>query len=236
MFDAHTDQAGGLYELELQVATRVIPVLATEDSVLSFDWLYQLHNGLQALGHEVAVIDHLNGLTVEDANQGHQTVLARWLQGVEPGSVVLLHAPLEPMAVLLSHSRARPLVALEPDQRSAVRAYNAIKVLHQVGELHPLVVSRGNTPAHRAAAQVLQQSCEKHLDLTPPVWWLEYHGHHHHRWPDAAQEAFFLKVLDSALMTENHRDRSHDDPSFERRTPHTGSIVGVSDVHRQRHA
>ncbi len=235
MFEAHTDQAGGLHELELQLTTRVIPVLATEGSVLSFDWLYQLHNGLQGLGQDVVVIDHLNGLTVEDANLGHQQVLKRWLQGVMPGSVVLLHAPLEAMAVLLSHSQARPLVVLEPDQRSAVRAYNAVKVLYQVGELHPLVVSRGNTPAHRAAAQVLQQSCEKHLNLNPPVWWLEYHDHHH-RWPDAAQEAFFLKVLDSALMTDNLRDRCHDDPSFERRTPLTGSIVGVADVHRQRHA
>jgi hypothetical protein len=235
MFEAHVDQAGGLHELDLELVTRVIPVLATDDSVLSFDWLYQLHNGLQSLGHDVVVIDHLNGLKVEDANLGHQRVLQRWLQGVEPGSVVLLHAPLEAMAVLLNHSQARPLVALEPDQRSAVWAYNAVKVLQQVGELRPLVLTRGNTPAHRAAAQVLQQSCEKHLQLSPPVWWLEYHDHQS-RWPDAAQEAFFLKVLDSALMTDIHRDRCHDDPSFERRTPYTGSIVGVPDVHRQRHA
>jgi len=238
MFDDTFDQAHGLQRWALQPPTRVVPVVLTDDDPLSLELIWALERGWKAQGLEVTVVEGLQGLAPQDAALGHQAVLRRWLAGVPQGSVVLLHAPLDAMAVLLADSLARPLVALRPDRRGVVQAYNTIKVLVQAAGLQPVAVWTGvvSPQASAMAADALRETCRTHLDMVPGVWSLEYHGKQIGAW-NQGLDACLLKVLDSALTldVEESRTRQHDAQRFEHRQFAADQIIGVSDVHRQRH-
>lgn len=206
MFEPHFDQAHGLQSLVPVPPTRVLPVVATEGDTLSLELLWTLERELQAQGHTLVVIDGLCGLKPQDAAQGHQRVLQRWLAGVPQGVVVLLHAQLHPLAVLLADSEASPLVPMALDSKGVVQAYSAVKVLVQAAGLLPVVLPRvsARPPVTTAAAlqtaqQSLQRCCHQSLRVLPYVWPLEYHEHTVlERRP--RQEACVLRVLDSALV------------------------------------
>ena len=128
MFEPHFDQAHGLQALVPVPPTRVLPVVATEGDTLSLELLWTLERELQAQGHTLVVIDGLRGLQPQDAAQGHQRVLQRWLAGVPQGVVVLLHAQLHPLAVLLADSEASPLVPIaSPTSRHDRRCSRAAR-------------------------------------------------------------------------------------------------------------
>ncbi|HEX5805529.1 MAG TPA: hypothetical protein VFY31_04210 [Macromonas sp.] len=243
MFETGYDQARGLAAWELRPPTRVVPVVAggtdaSRQHTLSLLWA--LEQGLQQQGHAVVVIDGLNGLQPRDALLGHRAVLRRWLQGVPAGSVVLLHASLEALASLLGDSVARPLVAMAADKHAMVHAYQAVKVLWQAAGLQTVVVQQADnaSPAlNDRAEQALRQACERCLGMVPSLWRLEYDEQTMGSWARPHNDACLLKVLDSALMIDDSGTQKHVDPCFERRQQSTADqIIGVSDVHRQRHA
>lgn len=238
MFAPYFDQAYGLQGWDLQPRTRVIPVVASESSTLSLELVWQLEHTLSGQGHAVEVVDSLRGLSARDAADGHVAVLRRWIRGVPQGAVVVLHAPLEAVAVLLADSLARPLVAMGLDRRAVVQAYNAIKVLVQVGELEPVVVPMGEPDQARQlgkAARVLRDACEHRLDVSVSVWPLEYHENIKDT-RLSAQEACMLKVLDSALVIEPATLRMEPPIRPTSRMPRPDQPLGAADVHRQRHA
>ncbi len=242
MFESMFDQAQGLAAWELQPPTRVVPVVAggTETAHRhSLALLWALEQGLQQQGHTVVVIEGLNGLQPRDALLGHRAVLRRWLQDVPAGSVVLLHAPLEALASLLSDSVARPLVTMRADKTAMVQAYQAVKILWQAAGLQPIVVQpEREVPATaERAAQAFCQTCERSLGVIPAVWRLGYDEQESADRRDRPRnDASLLKVLDSALMIEDSGNRQHVDPHFSRSQHPADQIVGVADVHRQRHA
>lgn len=205
MFEPNFDQAHGLQALVPVPPTRVLPVVASEEGTLSLELLWTLERELQAQGHTLVVVDGLHGLQPQDAQQGHQRVLQRWLAGVPQGVVVLLHVPLHPLAVLLADSEASPLVPMALDPKGVVQAYNAVKVLVQAAGLLPVVLPRVNAgppatsaTALQAAQQSLLRCCHQSLRVLPYVWPLEYHERTVlERRP--RQEACVLRVLDSAL-------------------------------------
>lgn len=238
MFAPYFDQAYGLQGWDLQPRTRVIPVVASDNSTLSLELVWQLEQGLTAQGHAVEVVDSLRGLDTRSAAAGHVAVLQRWLRGIPQGSVVVLHAPMEALAVLLADSQARPLVAMGADRRAVVQAYNAIKVLVQVGELEPVVIPMGEADQTRQltrAARALQEACENRLDIGVSVWPLEYHENIKDT-RLSAQEACTLKVLDSAMVIETTPVHLESPIRPTLRMPHPDQPLGTADVHRQRHA
>lgn len=243
MLDRRNDQAAGLSALKLQPPMRVLPVVCSADGHRwSLELLWRLEQALQQQGLPVAVVEGVQGLRPADARLGHRRVLQRWLRGVPEGSVVLLHAPLEAQAVLLADSTARPLIPLTGAPAALVQAYNAIKVLWQVAGLWPVVLALqeaggGVQPGRlEAAAQSLLQGCERHLGRVPPVWPLGYDSAASGAQMDA-DESCVLKVLDTALVLEDPENRSHVDDLPERCPPSAADqTIGVSDVHRQRHA
>jgi len=241
MFEPGADQAQGLVAWELRPPTRVIPVVAGEDDMArrcSLSVLWALEQGYVQQGHTVEVVEGLNGLLPRDALLGHRTVLQRWLQGVAPGGVVLLHAPLEALASLLADSAARPVVALGSNRTAVVQAYQMVKVLWQAAALMPIVVpveSRAMS-AQEQSAQTLVQTCERCLGMVPSLWWLGYDQQPTGTRNALQNDASLLKVLDSALMIEDSGNRQHVDQHFARHPSQADQIVGVSDVHRQRHA
>jgi hypothetical protein len=239
MLDPIYSQAHGLQALApARCLTRVVPVVASaREAGPSRALLRALEHGLKAMGRDVAVIEGVQGLQPGDARLGHRRVLQRWLKGVPEGTVVLLHAPVEALAVLLADSLARPVVGLNTTRRSVVDAYSALKVLVQVGGLQPIAVmcTGAQRDLARRSAQALIEGGTRSLGMVPPVWMLEYHEQ-----PidplQAVPESFLLKVLDSALAMTWKGTPQDDSEPIERRTPHADPIVGVADVHRQRHA
>lgn len=243
MLEKRSDQASGLSALKLLPPTRVLPVVqTTTDGWCSLELLWRLERALQGMGQPVAIVEGLKGLSANDARLGHGRLLQLWLAGTPPGSVVLLHAPLEALAVLLADSTARPLIALSDAPPALVQAYNAVKVLWQAAALRPVVLALRGTetaeladPAH-ATAEALAKACERHLGWVPVVWPLGYDSPVSGAQMDA-NESCVLKVLDTALVLEDPENRSHDDDPSERCPPLAADqIIGVSDVHRQRHA
>jgi hypothetical protein len=231
------DQAHGLQRWALQPPTRVVSVVASGDGPGSLELLWALEQAFQALGFPVAVVEGLHGLRPQDAEQGHQAVLGRWLAAVPRGSVVLLHVPLNALAVLLADSCARPLVVMAPSLTSVVQAYNAVKVLVQAAGLQPVVVMAGdaNASGQESVTRSLLDTCEKQLGVVPAVWPLGYYREHSgngRSW----QDANLLKVLDSALLLEESGTRNDVELRFEPHQRQADQTVGVSDVHRQRHA
>lgn len=236
MFEEGFDQAHGLTAWELTPPTRVLPVVASGDSSLALLWT--LEQGFQRLGHDVVVVDGLNGVLPRDALLGSSAVLRRWLHGVPAGCVTLLHAPLEATATLLCDSMARPLVALTADKSSVVQAYQAVKVLAEVSGLQAIVLQADERDAalQTRAGASLRQTCSRCLNMVPSVWGLEYDGHPSGRDLRLQHDATLLKVLDSALMIEDAGTRKHVDPSFERQPYTADQTIGASDVYRQRYA
>lgn len=236
MLERSFDQAHGLQGWDLIPPMRVVPVVASTPGLQSLELLWWLERGCQAQGMPVAVVEGLHGLTAADARHGCRAVLQQWLHGVPPGCVVLLHAPVDALAVLLADSDARPVIAAVAEQAAVLQAYQAVKVLMQVGGLRPIVLARSSAglPATQVVRALLQ-TCEKRLETVPAVWPLEYHseqdGSHH-----SAQEAGLLKVLDSALVIEDAGSRHDVAHRFEPRPSTVEQILGVPDVHRQRHA
>lgn len=239
MLDPIYSQANGLQALGQGMSpTRVLPVVASgHEMTSSLELLRAMEQGLRAMGHDVAVIDGVQGLQPGDARLGHRRVLQRWLRGVPEGTVVLLHAPVEALAVLLGDSLARPLVGLYATRRSVVDAYSALKVLVQVGGLQPIAVLRcgAERDVARRTADVLIENCTRRLGVAPPVWMLEYHEQTTDP-RQAVPESFLLKVLDSALVMTCKGTSQDDSEPIERRTPHADPFIGVADVHRQRYA
>lgn len=240
MFENLSDQARGLASWDLALPTRVLPVVAgdsPETLRYSHELLWTLEQGLKAQGQTVVVLEDMSGLSPRDAAAGHQAVLRRWLSGIAPGCVVLLHAPLEAMAVLLTDSHARPLVALHDERRSLIWAYNAAKVLVQAAGLEPVLLMPGAGPAerHRQVAQAIASTCEQRLGAVPSVWVLGYDDQCSGT-QRRESDACLLRVLDCALMIDEKRAREHVDQRFEYRQPTADPIIGASDVHRQRHA
>lgn len=231
------DQAHGLQRWALRPPTRVVSVVASENGPLSLELLWSLEQGFTAQGFQVAVVEGLNGLRPQDAVMGHRAVLAHWLAEVPQGSVVLLHVPLNPLAVLLADSCARPLVAMSHNRSSVVHAYNAVKVLVQAAGLQPVVSAAAGDAASgwAFAVNALQETCQKQLGMTPAVWPLGYHDEHSGN-ESSLQVANLLKVLDSALLLEESGTRNDVELRFEPHQRQADQTVGVSDVHRQRHA
>jgi hypothetical protein len=238
MFESGVDQAHGLRLWSAPRLTRVLPVVESEGAPSSLALCEALETGFSDLGHAVAVVDGVLDLRPEDALLGHGAVLRRWLSGVAPGTVVLLHAPQEALAVLLADSLARPLLPMGADRRSAVAAYQAVKVLLQAGGLQPIVLqpSRIEAAQRARAARALADTCLRHLGLAPVTWSLSYDE------ADAVRnllesEPCLLKLLDSALTLQAPLNRSAEDlrGPQPRRTPFE-PLSGVADVHGQRHA
>lgn len=246
MLEAGFDQAHGLQALDLRPPTRVLPVVASPDGERSLELLWRLEQGLRALGLPVLVQEGARGLCVADAQAGHREVLRRWLDGVPPGGVVLLHAPLDALTALLADSPARPLVALTDAPAARVGAYNAVKVLHQAAALQPIVL-RLEAVDHPAAApdvsarlaqaeQALRATCAQRLGWVPVVWPLGYHPSRNGTVAGRLAESGWLKLLDSALTIDESETRAHDDPCRQRCPIPADQTLGVPDVHRQRHA
>lgn len=232
------DQAHGLQGWALRPPTRVVPVVRSEGGLQSLELMWSLERGLQEQGLPVVVVEGVNGLRPQDAAQGHRAVLRHWLQGVPPGGVVLLHAPLDALAVLLADSLARPLVAMSTQHASVVWAYQAVKVLVQAAGLQPVVAlmaGAADSGSRQAAVQALQNTCGQRLGTVPAVWPLEYHDEHSGN-GSSVQVAHLLKVLDCALLLEESGTRNDVEPCFEPHQSQADQNVGVSDVHRQRHA
>lgn len=246
MLEAGFDQAHGLQALELRPPTRVLPVVASAEGERSLELLWRLEQGLRALGLPVLVQEGARGLRVADAEAGHRAVLRRWLDGVPPGGVVLLHAPLDALTALLADSPARPLVALTDAPKALVGAYNAVKVLHQAAALQPIVLRlEGGTDAPpepeastrlAQAEQALRTTCQQRLGWVPVVWPLGYHPSSNRASAGRLAESGWLKLLDSALMIEESETRAHDDTCRQRCPIPADQTLGVPDVHRQRHA
>lgn len=241
MLDQLHDQASGLAAMKLRPPTRVLPVVQSTGSTQSLELMWRLEMALMTLGLPIHVTEGAHGLTVRDASQGHQAVLHHWLEDVPPGTVVLLHAPLEALAVLLADSHARPLVALTDDPRALVDAYNACKVLGQVAGLQPVVITL-REPSTTSSADTgdwverLRLNCESYLSAVPSVWSLGYH-HSMNGSTDRFDESCALKVLDTALVLEETESPIHVHfPNKPRPKPAADPHAGVSDVHRQRHA
>ena len=242
MLEEIIDQASGLQALSVQPSVRVLPVVSSAEGDCSFELLWWLNRALSQQGLTVEVVEGPQGLCVHDAGADVHQVVSRWVQGVPGGSVVLVHASLEVLASLLSGSLARPLVALAEQPRSLVEAYNAVKVLSQVACLRPVVLdladgstSSGGVSSSRFAS-TLRRICEQHLAQAPVIWSLSYdrpmNGSSDHR-----EESCVLKVLDTALLLENPESCIHVHSSYRSRPyPAAVPIVGVPDVHRQRHA
>jgi hypothetical protein len=241
MLDQLHDQASGLAAMKLRPPTRVLPVVQSTGSTQSLELMWRLEMALMTLGLPIHVTEGARGLTVRDASQGYQAVLHHWLEDVPPGTVVLLHAPLEALAVLLADSHARPLVALTDDPRALVDAYNACKVLGQVAGLQPVVITL-REPSTTSSADTgdwverLRLNCESYLSAVPSVWSLGYH-HSMNGSTDRFDESCALKVLDTALVLEETESPIHVHfPNKPRPKPAADPHAGVSDVHRQRHA
>lgn len=241
MLDATYDQASGLSAMKLRPPTRVLPIVHNPSGCGSLELMWRLEGVYQSLGLPVAVVEGACGLTVQDARQGHRAVLSYWLEDVPAGTVVLLHAPLEALTVLLTDSQARPLLALNAEPRSLVDAYNATKVLLQVAGLMPVVIQlqEDADPTHgplRRFSDTLRANCLSHLSTVPAIWSLGYH-HRVDGLLDHSDESCALKVLDTALVLEETESHSHVHfPNKPRPKPAADTHVGVSDVHRQRHA
>lgn len=241
MLEQRFDQASGLQALKILPAIRVLPVISSADDACSLELLWRLERALSHQGFAVEVVEGARGLRVHDAAAGVVDIVSRWVQGAPPGSVVLVHAPLEVIAALLSDSQARPLVALGAQPRALVDAYNAIKVLDQVAGLRPVVldlvdetVSVEQTESR--VARALRHSCEHHLGRVPTIWSLGY-DHSMNACLDHSEEASVLKVLDTALLLEDPESCIHvHSPYHSRPNPAADPILGVPDVHRQRHA
>lgn len=241
MLEQTFDQASGLHALKILPAVRVLPVISSAEGSDSLELLWRLERALTCLGFTVEVVEGARGLRVHDAAAGAVQVMSRWVQGVHPGSVVLVHAPLEVFAALLTDSEARPLVALGEQPRSLVEAYNAVKVLSQVAGLRPVVLDlAGASPSGQVAgsrvASALRHSCERHLTQVPAIWSLGY-DHSMNACLDHSEESCVLKVLDTALLLEDPESCIHvHSPHQSRPSPAADPIIGVPDVHRQRHA
>ncbi|MDP3522560.1 MAG: hypothetical protein Q8S02_18265 [Hydrogenophaga sp.] len=148
------------------------------------------------------------------ANQAHgagaQGAWQRLVAAVPAGSHVLLTAPADLLAVCLQGTAARPLVALDGQPRSVVEAYNAVKVLLQVGDLHPLLVpmalggvrSHGHaqalTQALEAPVQALARCAQAHLGEDLQIWPVAYDESRDSP-ADRVPESWWLKVVDSAI-------------------------------------
>lgn len=241
MLDTLHDQASGLAAMKLRPPTRVLPIVQSSAGTHSLELMWRLELTLMGLGVPVHVTQGVHGLTVQDASQGYVAVLQRWLEDVPTGTVVLLHAPLEALAVLLADSTARPLVALTDDSRALVEAYNASKVLAQVAGLQAVVISLREDSPHREPQMAgfierFRSNCASYLSTVPSIWSLGYHQ------PmsgtlDRSDESCALKVLDTALVLEETESPIHVHfPNKPRPNPAADPHVGVSDVHRQRHA
>lgn len=240
MLDHPADQAHGLQALELRPPMRVLPVVATADDERSLELLWRLEQGVRAQALPVVVLEGARGLSAADARAGHRAVLRRWLTGVPPGSVVLLHAPLDALTALLADSLARPLVALTEAPAALVGAYQAVKVLHEAAALQPIVLALqppAGVPRERLAhaQKAMIDTCEQRLGWVPLVWPLEYDASGNGNLPGWAAESGWLKLLDSALMIDESETRVHDN-SRQRSPSPADQTIGVPDVHRQRHA
>lgn len=241
MLEQGFDQAAGLAALKLRPPTRVLPIVESSHGQTSLELMWRLESALRELGQAVAVVEGTQGLSVHDARQGHRQILWHWLEGVPPGAVVLLHAPLEALAVLLADSEARPLVGVTHGPRDVVEAYNAVKVLWQVAMLIPVVLLMDSGQPHPDASlervsETLRANCERHLCRVPVIWPLEYHRSVN--MPSGLIDpSCVLKVLDTALVLDRPENRAHVPISHKPRpNPAADQNVGVSDVHRQRHA
>ncbi len=241
MLEQIFDQASGLQALKILPSVRVLPVVSSAEGDGSFELLWWLNRALSQQGLTVEVVEGPQGLCVHDAGADVNEVVSRWVQGVHPGSVVLVHASLEVLATLLTGSVARPLVALADQPRSLVEAYNAVKVLSQVAGLRPVVLdlADGRTSTGVSSsrfASTLQRICKQHLAQAPVIWSLSY-DHSMNACFDRREESCVLKVLDTALLLENPESCIHVHSSY-RSSPYPAAvpIVGVPDVHRQRHA
>ena len=245
MLEAVRDQAHGLQAWELRPPTRVLPVVATPESERSLELLWRLERAFRSMELPVTVLEGVGGLSPADRRAGHRHVLGCWLQSVQEGSVVLLHAPLEALSVLLADSLARPLVALTPEPAAVVGAYNAVKVLHQAAALQPIVLTiapeegafEGASPEGRqqSAAHALCETARQRLGWVPVVWTVGYHSYGNGPFAPAASLSTWLKLLDSALILEED-PRAHDDIRRQRCPNPADQTIGVPDVHRQRHA
>lgn len=246
MLETVCDQAHGLQALELRPPTRVLPVVASADDERSLELLWRLEQGFEAQELPVVVLEGARGLGMAQARAGHRAVLRHWLQGVPPGSVVLWHAPLEALTALLADSQARPLVALTDAPSALVGAYNAVKVLQQAAALQPIVLRLDGpdqapaVPEARArlvqAEHALRETCQQRLGWVPVVWPLGYHSSRYRGAAGKLADSGWLKLLDSALMIDESETRAHDDTCRQRCPTPADQTIGVSDVHRQRHA
>lgn len=136
---------------------------------------------------------------------------------------VLLTAPADVLAVCLQGTLARPLVALDGQPRALVEAYNAVKLLLQVGDLHAVLVpmvpaaptQTGTArslalgePAWQAVdapVQALARCAQAYLNESLQIWPLAY-DECRGRLGDRVPEAWWLKVVDSAIVLTRDLD------------------------------
>lgn len=138
---------------------------------------------------------------------------------------VLLTAPADVLAVCLQGTLARPLVALDGQPRSLVEAYNAVKLLLQVGEMHAVLVPVGTTgpslqggdtgpttassePVWQtvdAPVQALARCAQAYLNESLQIWPLAY-DEACGRAGDRVSESWWLKVVDSGIVLTRDLD------------------------------
>lgn len=136
---------------------------------------------------------------------------------------VLLTAPADVLAVCLQGTLARPLVALNGQPRALVEAYNAVKLLLQVGDLHAVLVPMvPSAPAPSATdrspvvggptwqavdapIQALARCAQAYLNESLQIWPLAY-DEYRGQTGDRVPESWWLKVVDSAIVLTQDLD------------------------------
>lgn len=233
-------QADGLHGWVLPAHTRLIPLWRPPggpalNAALACAWT--LEQDLRAEGYDVVVLDEA---AVPSSSMALPAAPDAWLRerlrAVPSHSVVLWLAPLDVLAVVLEGSAARPVLAFLPQttgRRGVVEAYNAVKVLWQVGGMQALVLTPGATPAKYVKA--LTDCCAGHLEMAPSVWALEYHDTAEMPRP-AWHEASVWKVLDSAFAVAGKQEPQNDPQPCECPTPDARPYSRIADVYGQRYA
>lgn len=136
------------------------------------------------------------------ATQGAGAALARLAACFHPDTVVLLLAPKEWVSVLMEGAAVRPLVPFTFQPTGVVDAYSALKVLHQAGDLEPVLVpirSEVPDPVAEQALGVLLDTARRHLGWVPESSPLPDQG------PNVTRDIitqWMLRMLESALLLE----------------------------------
>lgn len=203
MLESCVDQAHGLQALQRAPARRAVAVVAGVAPAAEQVLLRAIQAELAAQRQPTRRITLDLQSVPESALVAPERARERWAQALPPGGVALLHAPLEALAVLFEGSTARPLIALDAQADTLVRAYNALKVLVQMANLQPILMPIGKADAAvmERAARTLQRCCLNRLNHLPMVWPLEYHGRDLRSWSDAPPP-WLNMVLESAWQAD----------------------------------